>query len=576
MLIPTLARSKPSGARSTEAPRDPVTAYAQAVIDGKILAGRAVKLAGERHFRDLREGPQRGLRWAPELARRVIAFFPEFLRLIEGVHAYEPFKLLPFCEFIMGSLFGWLGRDGFRRFRHAYWETGKGNAKTPVGAGFLLYGLVADGEEGAYQYIAAVARHQAKIGFRDAAKMALDSTLAPHLVIGENNIAYENARSFLRPVSSEGRSLDGLRVHMALIDELMEHPTPHVSNKMLANRKGRRQPLVLETTNAGYDRLSVCWARHEYALKVLEGTVQDDEFFAYVCQLDPCEACRADGALQPRDACSRCDDWRDERVWSKTNPGIGVTITHRYLQGEVREALGMPAKESEVRRLAFCNWTESHSRWLDMEAWHACAGEVAEAQLAGRPCVAAFDLGQSDDFSALAMLWTLEDDRMVVRMRYWVPETALAKTGRPYDAWQRAGYLTVTEGNVTDYDLVERDVLEAARAGGAREIAYDKRFAAQMALHLEGAGLTLLDVPQGYALNEALRKIHDLVKARQLIHDGDPILAWMAANAVVRHGTRGEIRLDKDKARDKIDGIAALTMAVSRAMCEAPGGWRPV
>jgi phage terminase large subunit-like protein len=271
--------------------------------------------------------------------------------------------------------------------------------------------------------------------------------------------------------------------------------------------------------------------------------------------------------MAPVDGCARCDSWRDESKWIKTNPSLPVTPTLEYLREQVREATGMPAKESLVRRLNFCEWMESHSRWLDLEAWRACADDVADEELVGRPCFGGLDLGQSDDLSAFVRVWMLEDGRVAVRCRFWVPASALtAFPNRPYDVWRRAGQLVVTEGTTTDQDQVEADIVGLCRESGVLEVAYDKRFAQQMALHFEGAGLTAIDTPQGFSLNEALRRIHDLVKERQFAHAGDPILTWMAGNAVVRHGMRGEIRLDKEKAGDKIDGIAALAMAVSRAI----------
>ena len=162
----------------------------------------------------------------------------------------------------------------------------------------------------------------------------------------------------------------------------------------------------------------------------------------------------------------------------------------------------------------------------------------------------------------------LPDGRVAVRSRFWVPESALSRfRSRPYDEWRDAGVLIVTEGDITDYDQVEREVADLARASGIREIAYDKRFAQQMALHLEGQGLTMVDTPQGYELNEALQKLAGLVIDGLLCHDSHPILTWMANNAMVRHGQRQDIRLDKAKTGDKkIDGIAALTMALSRAI----------
>jgi phage terminase large subunit-like protein len=296
----------------------------------------------------------------------------------------------------------------------------------------------------------------------------------------------------LRAVSSEGRTLDGHRGHIIIVDELHEHPNGLVLAKLRASVKGRRQPLVLSITNAGFDRTSVCFQQHAYGLQVLDGVAPNDPHFVYICQLDACAECRAAGHVAPVEGCIRCDSWKNESVWIKTNPNLPITPTLEYLREQVREATGMPGKESLVRRLNFCEWLESHSRWLDMEAWHAGGGDVADSELTGRPCFAGLDLGQSDDFSAFVRLWTLDDGRMVVRCRFWVPASALSTfPSRPYDVWRRAGRLVMTEGTVTDYDQVEAEVIELCREGGVLEVAYDKRFASQMALHLEGAGLTV-------------------------------------------------------------------------------------
>jgi phage terminase large subunit-like protein len=552
-------------------PKNPVTAYALSVRAGVIVAGHAVRQACERHLRDLEDGPARGLRFCRAAVDRVLKFFSA-LRLAEGVHAGEPFKLCPWQIFVVGSLFGWLGPDGYRRFRSAYLEAGKGSGKTPMSAGIALFGLVADNEPGAQALIGATTRDQAGICYADAHKMIGASPMLSRLV--ERNVttlSVPSTGSVLRAVSSEGRTLDGHRGHIIIVDELHEHPNDLVLAKLRASVKGRRQPLVLSITNAGFDRTSVCFQQHAYGLQVLDGVAPNDSHFVYICQLDACAECRTAGHVAPVEGCTRCDSWRDESKWMKTNPSLPVTPTIEYLREQVREAVGMPAKESLVRRLNFCEWLESHSRWLDMEAWHACADAVADAELAGQPCYGGLDLGQSDDFSAFVRIWTLEDGRMAVRCRFWVPQSALTVfPNRPYDVWRRAGHLVVTEGTVTDYDQVEAEVIELCRESGVLEVAYDKRFASQMALHLEGAGLTAVDTPQGFALNEALCRIHDLVKEQQLLHGRDPILSWMASNAVVRHGMRGEIRLDKEKSGDKVDGIAALAMAMSRVIIHAP------
>lgn len=571
--MPTATRSKPSRRSAPPAPPDDgATAYARAVVAGKVVTGRLVRLACERHLRDLKSGKKRGLTWSPEHAQHAIDFYPKFLRLAEGEHAGQPFTLEPAQQFIVGSFFGWFGPDGFRRFRVGYIEMGKGNGKSPTLAGIGLYGLTFDDEPAAEIYAAAVTRDQARIMFTDAQRMVSASPALADLVDANvNNLAVLSTNSFFRPVSSEGRGLDGKRVHMALIDEIHEHPNALVVDKMRAGTKGRRQALIVEITNSGYDRESVCWKHHEYSTQLLEGVVDNDAWFAYVCALDACEACRSDGKDQPQEGCARCDDWRDERVWIKANPLLDVSITRKYLREQVTEAVGMPSKQNIVKRLNFCIWTQSYSRWLDVERWLACKTEVPDAALVGVPCFGGLDLGQSDDLCAFVRYYALPDGRVAVRGRYWLPRSAVTKhKDRPYAQWEASGALTITEGDITDYDLVEQDVGDLAEASGVQAIAYDKRFAQHMALHLEGRGITMIDTPQGFQLNEALRHVHDLVTAGTLCHGGDPILSWAAANMVVRTGTKGEIRPDKEHARDKIDPMVALVMAGSRAIVAVP------
>ena len=227
-------------------------------------------------MRDLSEGPARGLHFDTAAADRALNFFPDVLRLAEGEFDGQPFILQPWQKFIVGSLFGWKGADGLRRFRNAYVEIGKGNGKSPLAAGIGIYMLTADGEASAECYSAAVTKDQAGILFRDAARMvevspALKSRIAASGGGKIQNLAHVASGSFFRPVSSEHRGLDGKRVHYAAIDELHEHPSSIVVDKMRAGTKGRRQALIFRITNSGFDRATVCFAEHEYSRKLVEG-----------------------------------------------------------------------------------------------------------------------------------------------------------------------------------------------------------------------------------------------------------------------------------------------------------------
>ena len=365
------------------------------------------------------------------------------------------------------------------------------------------------------------------------------------------NLAQVGGYSFFRPVSSETRGLDGKRVHFALVDELHEHPSDMVVEKMRAGTKGRRQPLIFEITNAGYDRTSVCWHHHDYSTRVLDHAADNDAWFAYICALDEDD-----------------DPMTDEDCWIKANPNLGVSIPVDYLREQVREAVGMPSKASLVRRLNFCEWVRAVVRAVDMAAWDRCPA-IVDAELVGVPVYAGLDLGQSDDFSAFVVRWCLADGRFAVRARYWLPEAAVEReTTRPYDAWDDVGLLDVTEGSITDYDVIEQAIREDCQQFGIAEVAFDKRFAMHLAIHLDADGIAMIDTPQGFQLHEATTKFQELIATGKLAHDHDPILAWMAANLTIRTGRYQEIRPDKQAATDKIDGIVALIMALQRAIAQ--------
>lgn len=524
--------------------------YASRVLDGTIAAGPMVRAACKRHIVDLETASARGLRWSNEKALRVFRFFEQVLYLPES-SGPEPelFKLELWQRFILGSLFGWLRDDGYRRFRTAYVEVGKGNGKSPMAAGVGLYGLTSDEEPGAQVYAAAVTQDQAKILFRDAEMMVGRSPLLRDEVMSRiNNLSVEHSFSFFRPVSAEHRALDGKRVHMGLIDEVHEHPTPLVVDKMRAGTKGRPQAMIFEITNSGYDRTSVCWHHHDYSRQVVEGVTENDSWFAYVCELDP-----GDNPLD------------DESCWLKANPNLGVSIPHRYLRQQVAEAIGMPSAEAIIRRLNFCQWTKQHTKYINMDHWRACDKPLpTEVELAREPCYAGLDLGKRDDFAALVLIWPMMDGRIVIRPRFWIPSEAVEHTRstRPYEYWETTGALEVTPGQVIDFDTVEAAVREECMRFSVRQLGYDERYAEHMRQHLEGQGLGLEKVAGGFNLNEALVTLSSKLVQQVLVHAGHPVLTWMADNFVVRMGNYGQIRPDKEAADEKIDGMVALVNAV--------------
>ena len=388
--------------------------------------------------------------------------------------------------------------------------------------------------------------------FRDAVRMVdaspdLASRIQKSGIEHVHNLKY--GLGFFRPFSREQGSKSGTRPHMGLIDEVHEHPNADTCNKIRAGAKGNQDALFPEITNSGFDRSSICWQHHEHSVRVLERLVEDERWFAYVCALDEND-----------------DPLADPTCHIKTNPNLGVSIHPAYLADQVASARHIPAETNTVLRLNFCVWTQARSHAWDMAAWRERARPwPGAAALLGRPCVGGLDLGQTDDLAAWARLWELDGGGLAAVVRCWIPRATLEKyPNRPYAEWIRAGVLELTEGDTTDVDTIEAAILDDARASGVREIAYDKRFAQQLALHLQGEGLTMIDTPQGFGLNEAIKSLAKVIADGDLAHGENALLSWQMDNCVLRAGRDGAVRLDKESAREKIDGPSALVMANAR------------
>lgn len=574
---PALAKAPAKAGRRRKAARvepvpDPCTDYALAVTAGEIVAGPWVRKACARHLRDLVEGPKRGLVWRADLAARAYRFFAG-LRLPDGEHAGQPFYLSLWQCFIIGSVFGWIAADGYRRFRTAYNEIGKGNGKTPMAAGVGNFMLVADGELGAEVYSAAVSRDQAGIGFRDAKAFAeATPALRRRLIINEHNIAYPKTHSFFRPLSAEGKTLDGKRVHCAVIDEVHEHSTGIVIDKLRAGTKGRRQALIFEITNSGSDRESICYQHHEYSQRVLNGDVEDDSWFAYVCALD-------DG-----------DDWMNDRgCWIKANPNLGISIHEKYLEEQVHEARGMPAKQNLVARLNFCVWTDAQSAWLSRERWDAVQVEPAREPLRGKVCYVGLDLSSHLDLTACAFFVPDGKGGGDAFMEYWSPEQGMAERELadrvPYRRWAKDGFLRTPPGASVDYGFVARDLVQLAGEHPPAAVAFDrwgmKRLARELDQHevqywfdtgkedAKGRGLRFVPFGQGFkSMSPAVDAIESMIVNQKIRIHRNPVLTWNASSVVLVSEDAGLRKFTKRRAHGRIDGIVALAMAVSLAMEE--------
>ncbi|HFD40868.1 MAG TPA: terminase large subunit [Anaerolineae bacterium] len=502
--------------------------------------------------------------WFDERAAQgAVNFFERLLVHVKGEWAGQPFVLQDWQRGVVRDLFGWKRADGSRRYRTAYIEVPRKNGKSTLAAGLALYLLFADGEPGAEVYSAAADRDQAAIVF-DLARAMTEAQ--PHLMkraaTFKRSIIVPETRSTYRVLSADAYTKHGLNAHGVVVDELHAQPTRDLVDVLVTSTGARRQPLTIFITTAGFDRESVCWEYHEYARQVRDGIIEDSTFYGVIYAAD-------------EDA-----DWLDEEVWAAANPSLGVTVKLDYLRNEARRAEMVPAYQNTFRRLHLNQWTQQESRWLPMEAWDACAGAFDERLLEGAACYGGLDLASTSDIAAFVLCFPSEageEERFIWLPYFWIPRENMLERARrdrvPYDAWVRQGLITATEGNVIDYGYILRDIEALGERFNIREIAFDRWGAFQVSQQLEGMGFTMVGFGQGFvSMSPPMRELLRLVLNGRLVHGGHPVLRWMADNLVVSQDAAGNLKPNKAKSREKIDGIVAGLMALDRAIRhEQPG-----
>jgi phage terminase large subunit-like protein len=555
---------------------DRATDYAKQVHSGKIVAGPSVRAACARHLADLKKRKARGLVWSLESANRAMRFFENVLKLNGGDHEGKPFVLQPCQTFIIGNLFGWLFADGTRRFQTAYIEMAKGNGKSPLAAGIGLYGLIADQEARAEIYAAATKKDQAQILFRDAVAMTDQSPILAAAIhkSGVNpvwNLAHIPSGSWFRPISADdGQS--GPRPHICLIDEVHEHKNSLVIDMLRAGFKGRTNPMIVEITNSGVDRQSVCFQHHEYTKRVISGQIENERWFGFITDLDDDD-----------------DPFNDEGCWIKANPLLDVSVTRSYIKGQVQEARGMPAKQSIVMRLNFCRWQDAENPWIDGDIWRRAEIPKDNWKPFDTEPVGALDLSGTKDLTALALSWRKED-RITSQVFVWTPRETMIERSKvdrvPYDVWAREGDLLTTPGRAVDYAFVAEVIANLQQETGLRKIAFDAYKIKYLEAELDRIDCEIELVPHGQGFYKAapykdaagnakpggLWMPHSIGETERLLSRGlltvrkNPALTFASASAITEADAQENRRFTKRKSKGRIDALVALVMSVGLAL----------
>lgn len=538
--------------------------YVDDVLAGRQVANRWIRLACERHRKDLETGNDRGLYFDERSAQRILAFFPLVLRHSKGRWAGSPVLLEPWQQFALWSLFGWMRDDGTRRFRTSYLEVARKNGKSTLAAGVGLYLLHADQEPGAEIYTAATKVEQARIVHQESIRMVRQSPmLSRELRVMKNNIHSERTFSKFEPVGSNSDTLDGLNVHAALIDELHAHPNGELYHVLETGTGSRDQPLVFTITTAGHNSNSFCKNQHDYAERILDGTLVDDSWFALIFSLDRDPET---GALEP---------WDNEEAWIKANPNLNVSKYMDNMRDKARKAKAQPGVLNAFLTKELNVWTTAQKRAISPEKWTLCDyGPVDVARLAGRHCWAGIDLSNTLDVTAAVYVFEPDEDGVrPVLCRFWIPEDNIEervlRDRVPFDVWARDGYVELTPGNVIDDAWIQAQIERDLDLFDVREISYDPWNATWLSNQLQAGGVPddhLIAFRQGYvSMNPAAQKLEAAIARRTINHGGNPVLNWMASNLTWAQDPAGNKKPDKGKSSEKIDGMVALMMALYRA-----------
>lgn len=528
--------------------------YARDVSIGKILACKWVKLACQRQTEDLKKYGKKGLyEWSEPEAHRVCRFI-ELLTHTKGELAGQRVVLEPWQIFILTTVFGWRRRaDGGRRFRRVYIEVPRGSGKSTLSSGVALYCLLADHEPGAEVYSFATTRDQAKIVFGDAKVMAEHNPALRErfgLQVLANALYVSSTNSTFQAKSAEGSTLDGLNTHLAVVDELHAHKTRAVYDVVETSLGKRRSSLLWCITTAGFDTSGICYEVRTMCTKVLSRLADDETQFAIIYTID-------DG-----------DDWSSMEALEKANPNWGVSVRPEVITSLLQKAKTLPSAINNFKTKHLDVWCSARSAWLDMRAWKRCETTGLElSDFEGQSCFIGLDIGSKSDLTVKMYLFPFEEDgkdKYALFCECWLPSKAIeTSTNSQYSGWVRSGYIQETDGAMTDLNVIEDSIREDLSRFDVQAITYDPWQATQIATSLSDEGAPMLECRFTVQnVSDPMKTLEALVIDGRIVHDGNPVMAWMMGNVEARIDAKDNIFPRKERHENKIDGAVAAILAL--------------
>lgn len=519
--------------------------YAQDVLSGKIIAGEYIKLACERFF-DLMENDKYEFR--EESVHIVIRFF-SILKHYTGRHAGKPFILEAWQEFIIASVYGfYVKEDGSRLVKSVYIEMARKQGKSAFAAGLCLFHLIADGEMDAEVDLAANSKEQAKIAFRMCSNFVKGiDPKGKDLVCFRDKVTFDKMLSVLKVLAADDSKLDGFNASMYLLDEYHAAKNGRLKDVLQSSQGMRENPMSVIITTAGFDKLGVCYQYRTMCTEVLKGLKEDDTLFSVIYCLD------------------EGDDWKDENVWIKSNPNLGVTVKPNYIREQVRKAINSPSEEVGIKTKNLNLWCDADTVWIPEHYILNASKDVDLTEFKDIEAYVGIDLSSTSDLTSVAYLIPTAE-AYYFKIHYYLPKMALQEKRfkELYGEWERRGQITITPGNVVDYDYILNDILDINKTLYLNKVGYDSWNSTQFAINAEAQGLPMTPVSQSIGnFNKPTKEMERLILSSRAILDNNEVNRHCFRNVIMARDRNGNTKPSKQYEEKKIDGVVSALMALA-------------
>lgn len=515
--------------------------YVEDVLSGRQIACEYIKLACKR-FLELKEKYE----FRPKEVEKVISFF-SILKHVTDEHVGNPFYLEPWQQFIVANIYGLYREDGTRLIRSGYIDMARKNGKTAFGAGLSLYHLIADSVSNAEVYLAANSKEQAKTAFRMCSNFTKgvdpkSSLLSPY----RDTINFDATYSFLKVLAADDTKLDGFNASMYLLDEYHAAKNNRLKNVLQSSQAMRSEPLGLIITTAGFDKTVPCYEYRQMCIDVLHSIKEDDSLFVAIFSLD------------------KKDDWKDSSVWIKSNPNLGVTVKEDFIKGQIREAENSPSEEVGVKTKTLNVWVDSSEVWIPTQYLNKVIKRVDTKTWGDEEVYVGIDLSATSDLTCVCYM-AIIDGYPQFKVDYYLPESALNEKRQKiqYGEWYRRGYLKLTPGNVTDYDVILNDICDFDKEHYISKVGYDSWNATQFVINATERGLPMEPYSQSLGnFNRPTKELERLVLSNKCLIDSNLINRHCFVNAVMIRDSHGNTKPSKKEQERKIDGLIAMIQAL--------------